>query len=167
MTDTDKFLDFLFDDGRSVCVPAAEVEAFLARVERYLKGSDTNERGGDAIRLQMALVDCRAYTKSDAEAEAVRRGVRLGLCLAAYDRKVYALAVTRSRQRKGVETKRQPNEQRYAEMAMRYRELRKEMDCPAARKQLQHELKQKKTGLLMPRINQILRNQGITLSRKS
>ena len=56
MTDTDKFLDFLLDDGRSVCVPAAEVEAFLARVGRYLKGSDTNERGGDAIRLQMALV---------------------------------------------------------------------------------------------------------------
>ena len=164
MTDTDKFLDFLFEDGRSVGVPAAEVEAFLARVERYLKGSDTNERGGDGIRLWMALAECRALMRSDGEAEAIRRGVRLGLCLAAYDRKVYALAVTRSRQSEGVATKRQASGLRYATIVSRYYELRETMDCLSARKQLEKELKQNKNKIGFARIGQILREQGITLN---
>ena len=102
--------------------------------------------------------------RSDGEAEAIRRGVRLGLCLAAYDRKVYALAVTRSRQSEGVATKRQASGLRYATIVSRYYELRETMDCLSARKQLEKELKQNKNKIGFARIGQILREQGITLN---
>ncbi len=140
----------------------AELESLLSRLEDYVKGSDTLNRGGDALRLMMALKECQGFADSDDEAEAIRRGYRLGLSLAAYDRRTFYLAVKSSHLERAIATRAEKIARRNEDLIAEYRTLEVELGCLPARQQLADKYK-----LTLTRITQILNQYGITINRKS
>jgi hypothetical protein len=72
-----------------------EIDSWLTDLESHVDQSDQNGRGGDVLRLLMSIVECRAPVETDDDAELVRRGIRLGLHLVAFDRKVFHRSVAK------------------------------------------------------------------------
>ncbi|WP_373054593.1 hypothetical protein [Thioalkalivibrio sp.] len=69
-----------------------DLQTWLAGLEEYLDSQDHEGRGGDALLTFMSLTSC-GEVANDHEAELVRRGIRLGLQIAAFDRRRYHSAV--------------------------------------------------------------------------
>ena len=74
----------------------AEMLEWLGNLADYVGRADSKDRGGDALRLEMSIEECRSAAENDDEAELIRRGIRLGLHLASFDRKQYHSNVARS-----------------------------------------------------------------------
>jgi hypothetical protein len=73
----------------------ADLQTWLEALERYVDGKEVGEGksavgAGDTMRLLLSIQQCGPdIVANDDEAELVRRGIRLGLQLAALDRKQY------------------------------------------------------------------------------
>lgn len=66
----------------------ADLEDWIQGLRAYIDASDQEGRGGDALRLHLSAYFAGGDLTDD-EAELIRRGIRLGLHLAAFDRKDY------------------------------------------------------------------------------
>lgn len=66
----------------------ADLRAWLNDLDAYWQASEHEGRGGDALRLAMSIVEC-SEASNDREAELVRRGIRLGLHMSAFDRRAW------------------------------------------------------------------------------
>ena len=80
--------------------PRADLLALLDDLRAYLTEADATDRFEVGMKVWLSEVCCR-QVDSDHEAELVRRGIRLGLTLADFDRVVYHRAVATTGGAKG------------------------------------------------------------------
>ena len=79
-----------------------QLREFLDSIKFKLQSDDSNEKGGDQIRLFNAVRQCEyALTACDL-AQACEAFLNLGLCLSAYDRKFFFDDVFRRNKIKGI-----------------------------------------------------------------
>ena len=119
-----------------------ELTDYIDKLFTYVDETQGTERGGDTLRVFMSLEQCRGSFETDDEAEIVRRGIRLGLTLAAFDRDIFYRSVQRAHRAKGQATKLQNLEKRNGEIRQEYLVLEKQLGDLGARQQLRsaHDL---------------------------
>ena len=129
---------------------------FLNKIKEHLINSDSDGRGGDAIRLMDVLVKCQAHAASDERAEMIALGFQLGKYFAAYERKMYADNVQGGRQKAGQATRKAMRDVLGAEIADKYYRLKPSIGCLQARKQIA-----KDEGIKIRAVNEFLDEQKV------
>lgn len=148
-------LKFRFDPE---AITQKDLGAFLSDIKTHLLA---DEAGDGELSLTM-LKKCEALAKTDNDAELVRRGYMLAETYASYNRKVYYNAVQKSHRDKGRETKAANLEKRNDAMVAAYSALASERTCLSARQLLRDTY-----GLTLTQVNNILKNVGIVINKKS
>jgi hypothetical protein len=126
-------IQFTDADGR---FSKTELTDYIDMLFTYVDETQGDERGGDALRLFMSLEQCRSSFETDDEAEIVRRGIRVGLNLAAFDREMFYRAVQRTYREKGQTTKMRNLETRNGRIRQKYLTLKKQLGDLGARQTL-------------------------------
>lgn len=101
-------------------VSARELNAFVRAIKQEVERLDFDYEQEPAAPMTFMSCDSCLGAETDAAAEWVRRGMRLGFWYAQYRRAVFANAVQRERQKRGERTKKAEIEERNAELAALY-----------------------------------------------
>lgn len=117
----------------------ADLTEYLRKLHGYVYETQGGDRGGDTLRVLMSIEQLKQAFDTDDEAEIVRRGIRLGLHLSAFDRDVYYLNVQAQHRKKGHVTKLARLEKRNSEMRQQYSALKKKLGDIGARRRLRDE----------------------------
>lgn len=139
----------------------AKMMTFLRRVRTYVESSASLERHHDAMQILIAQTECQLGATTDSAADAMRKGIYFGLCLAAYDRREFYRSVQSGNQAQGIKTRAKEISTRNNNLVADYRRLEANEACLPARRLLRS-----KYELTLTRINQILEEKGITINRK-
>ena len=137
-----------------------ELTALLSELDRYIKQAKSDGRGGDALRLLWSMRECE-YIENDDEAELVRRGIRLGLHLASFERKAYYRDVQARHRKLGQVTKAQNIESRNRQWVNDYNTMKPAMGCLKARQ----KIRDSSPDLSLRTITNVLENAGVYKKR--
>jgi len=102
----------------SVAADAEDFSAYLTVLRAELSTPEEPER---LTLLEVALNDCEAAVHTDADAELLRKGVRLAACLADFERRRYFRGVLKTNLRKGRITRDHNRALKYDEIATAYK----------------------------------------------
>ena len=138
-----------------------EMDSLLQDINDYLDRT-AGEKRRCFVTASLALRDCIDAAGSDREAELMRAGYRLGVCLSMYEEEATARYIQKQNQRKGISIKLDKSSRRDKALVQDYQVLASMYGCLGARKRL--AIKNKRT---LTRINQILKKHGIEINRKS
>ena len=117
----------------------SDLTEYLGKLFAYVYDTQGGNRGGDTLRVLMSIEQLKQAFETDDDAEIIRRGIRLGLHLSAFDRDTYYLNVHAQHRKKGHATKLARLEKRNGEMRQQYAALKKRRGDLGARQQLRDE----------------------------
>ena len=157
-----RFEEFLFGmDVRRSKFTKAEIMTFFNQVRTHVENDADFERHDEASALMYALNTCQLRATTDSEANAIRRGYFLGLCVVAYDGRIIYEAVQSEIQAEGIKTRENNMLIRNKDLVADYHKFEVELGCLQARRKLREDYK-----LTLTRINQVLKEHGIAINRK-
>ncbi len=129
-----------------------DLTEYLGKLFAYVYETQGGERGGDTLRVLMSIEQLKQAFETDDEAEIVRRGIRLGLHLSAFDRDMYYRNVQAQHRKQGQATKLTRLEKRNGAMREKYAALEKKLGDLDARRRLRDE-----SGLSLEMVTKIVK----------